>query len=259
MISTYDHFVILAESLQWDETALEFRPDQQAWPTLDDGGKARVLGLIAGFCIAESAVSVHIDAFEAAAANEWVAACFRAQARDEPRHARFFDRVAAGVAAVPGDGVAPRLDGLGPLGSPGLVGLFEERVPATALSLAQDRVELTAAVGLYHMVLEGVVLLPGQKAMLDALAELPVPLPGVRRGVELVLRDERWHMGFGTRLVQNANLGDDEIRELLTLGQAGAGGGAGRAYPSAPAASRRHEVLVTLYLNGTVTGPGRGW
>jgi ribonucleoside-diphosphate reductase beta chain len=41
--------------------------------------------------------------------------------------------------------------------------------------------------------------------------------------VELVLRDERWHMGFGTRLVQNANLGDDEIRELLTLGQAAAG------------------------------------
>ena len=223
MISTYDHFVILAESLQWDETALDFRPDQQAWPTLDDGGKARVLGLIAGFCIAESAVSVHIDAFEAAAANEWVAACFRAQARDEHRHARFFDRVAAEVVAVPGDGVTARLDVLRTLVSPDLVALFEERLPATALSLAQDRVELTAAVGLYHMVLEGVVLLAGQNAMLDALAELPLPLPGVRRGVELVLRDERWHMGFGTRLVQNANLGDDEIRELLTLGQAAAG------------------------------------
>jgi ribonucleoside-diphosphate reductase beta chain len=223
MISTYDHFVILAESLQWDEAALDFRPDQQAWPMLDDGGKARVLGLIAGFCIAESAVSVHIDAFEAAAANEWVAACFRAQARDEHRHARFFDRVAAEVVAVPGDGATARLDVLRTLVSPDLVALFEERLPATALSLAQDRVDLTAAVGLYHMVLEGVVLLAGQNAMLDALAELPVPLPGVRRGVELVLRDERWHMGFGTRLVQNANLGDDEIRALLTLGQTAAG------------------------------------
>ena len=35
MISTYDHFVILAESLQWDEAALDFGPDQQAWPMLD--------------------------------------------------------------------------------------------------------------------------------------------------------------------------------------------------------------------------------
>src|ERR1700743_645706 len=227
MISTYDHFVILAESLQWDETALDFRPDQQAWPMLDDGGKARVLGLIAGFCIAESAVSVHIDAFEAAAANEWVAACFRApvraQARDEHRHARFFDRVAAEVVAVPGDGVTARLDVLRTLVSPDLVALFEERLPAHALSPAQDRVELTAAVGVYHMVLEGAVLLAGQNAMLDALAELPVPLPGVRRGVELVLRDERWHMGFGTRLAQNAKLGRDEVAALLALGQADAG------------------------------------
>jgi ribonucleoside-diphosphate reductase beta chain len=41
--------------------------------------------------------------------------------------------------------------------------------------------------------------------------------------VELVLRDERWHMGFGTRLVQNAKLGHDEIKALLALGQEAAG------------------------------------
>src|SRR6201996_9811985 len=223
MISTYDPYVILAESLQWDETALDFRPDQQAWPTLDDGGKARVLGLIAGFCIAESAVSVHIDAFEAAAANEWVAACFRAQARDEHRHARFFDRVAAEVAAIPGDGVAARLDVLRTLVHPDLVALFEERLPATARRLAEDHDGLINAVGLYHMVLEGVVLLAGQNAMLDTLGGLSTGLPGIRRGVELVLRDERWHMGFGTRLVQNAKLGRDEVAALLALGQAAAG------------------------------------
>ena len=223
MISTYDHFVLLAESLQWDEAALDFGPDKQAWPTLDDTERARVLGLIAGFCIAEAAVSVHIDAFEAAAANEWVARCFRAQARDEHRHARFFDRVAAEIAVVPGADVAARLDVLRTLVRPELVALFEERLPATALSLAEDRVDLTAAVGLYHMVLEGVVLLAGQNAMLDALGRLSAGLPGVRRGVELVLRDERWHMGFGTRLVQNANLGRDEVAALLALGQAAAG------------------------------------
>ena len=73
------------------------------------------------------------------------------------------------------------------------------------------------------MVLEGVVLLIGQNAMLDTLDRLSVRLPGVRRGVELVLRDERWHMGFGTRLVQGAGLGQDEVEGLLTLGQAAAG------------------------------------
>ena len=34
MISTYDHFVILAESLQWDETTIDFGPDKAAWPAL---------------------------------------------------------------------------------------------------------------------------------------------------------------------------------------------------------------------------------
>jgi ribonucleoside-diphosphate reductase beta chain len=223
MINSYDHFVLLAQSLQWDETTLDFRPDQAAWPRLAGPEKVRVLGLIAGFCIAEAAVSEHIGPFETAASNEWMAAAFRAQARDEHRHARFFDRVAAEVAAIPGDGPAARLDVLRTLVSPELVALFEERLPAAARRLAEDHDGLIAAVGLYHMVLEGVVLLAGQNALLDTLGQLTAPLPGVRRGAELVLRDERWHMGFGTRLVQAAHLSADEVRALLALGRAAAG------------------------------------
>ncbi|HKO29464.1 MAG TPA: hypothetical protein VJU80_18530, partial [Solirubrobacteraceae bacterium] len=107
--------------------------------------------------------------------------------------------------------------------SPELVALFEERLPATALRLAEDHEGLTAAVGLYHMVLEGVVLLAGQNALLDTLNRLSVGLPGVRRGVELVLRDERWHIGFGTRLVQGSGLGQEEVEAILALGQAASG------------------------------------
>src|SRR5947199_1698047 len=223
MSARYDTFVILAESLQWDEAAIDFAPDKEAWPALDGTENARVLGLIAGFCIAESAVSGHLGSFQAAASDDSVAACFRAQARDEHRHARFFDRVAAEVAAVPGADMAARQDYLRTLVSPELVALFEERLPATALRLAEDRGGLTVAVGLYHMVLEGVVLLAGQNAMLDTLDRLSAGLPGVRRGAELVLRDERWHIGFGTRLVREAGLGHDEVEALLALGHAAAG------------------------------------
>ena len=233
MITSYDHFVMLAESLQWDEAAIDFTPDKEAWPALDDAENARVLGLIAGFCIAESAVSGHLGSFRAAASDDWVAACFHAQARDEHRHARFFDRVAAEVAAVPGADIAARQDVLRTLVSPELVALFEERLPATAVRLAEDREGLTAAVGLYHMVLEGVVLLAGQNAMLDTLDRLSAGLPGVRRGVELVLRDERWHIGFGTRLAKGDGLGHDEVEALLTLGQAAAGAWGGLVSPDA--------------------------
>jgi ribonucleoside-diphosphate reductase beta chain len=223
MFTNYDTFVNLAETLQWDEATIDFAPDKEAWPTLDDTENAKVLGLIAGFCIAEAAVSGHLGSFEAAASSDWVAACFRAQARDERRHARFFDRVAAEVAAVPGTDLAARQDVLRTLVSPELVDLFEERLPATALSLAEAREDLAAAVGLYHMVLEGVVLLAGQNSMLDTLDRLSAGLPGVRRGVTLVLRDERWHIGFGTRLIQGADLSHDEVEALLAMGQAAAG------------------------------------
>jgi ribonucleoside-diphosphate reductase beta chain len=215
--------VILAETLQWDEATIDLASDKAAWPTLDDTENVRVLGLIAGFCIAESAVSGHLGSFQAAASDDWVAACFRAQARDEHRHARFFDRVAAEVAAVPGADIAARQDILRTLVSPELVALFEERLPAAALRLAEDSEGLSVAVGLYHMVLEGVVLLAGQNALLDTLDRLSVRLPSVRRGVELVLRDERWHIAFGTRMVQGAGLGQDEVEAILALGQAASG------------------------------------
>lgn len=222
MIAGYDHFVTLADSLQWDETAIDLAADCEAWPALDDAEKAQVLGLIAGFCIGETSVSGQLGSFHAAACDDSMAACFRAQARDEARHARFFDRVAAEVAAVPGADPVARLDVLRARVSPELVALFEERLPATAQRLAEDREGLTAAVGLYHMVLEGVVLLAGQNALLDTLDRLSVGLPGVHRGMELVLRDERWHIGFGSRVVQSAALGQDEADALLAQGQAAA-------------------------------------
>src|SRR5436190_21761015 len=131
MFTRYDSFVILAESLQWDEATIDFAPDKAAWPALDDTENAQVLGLIAGFCIAESAACGHLASFRAAASDDWVAACFRAQARDAHRHARLFDRVAAEVPAVPRADIAARPDLLRSLASPELGALLLEPLPAT--------------------------------------------------------------------------------------------------------------------------------
>lgn len=222
MITGYGHFVQLAESLQWDETAIDFSVDREAWPQLTDAENTKVLGLIAGFVIAETSVSGQLGAYQLAASDASMQAVFRAQARDEARHARFFDRVSAEVACIPGADPEARRDALRAHVSAELVDLFEERLPATAQRLAEDHEGLTAAVGLYHMVIEGVVLLAGQHAMLDALEGLSVGLPGVRKGMELVLRDERWHIGFGSRIVQTAAIGQEEADVLLEQGETAA-------------------------------------
>src|SRR3979490_789518 len=88
MITGYDHFVTLADSLQWDETAIDYSADREAWPALEDAENAQVLGLIAGFCIAETSVSGNLGSYQAAAGDDSMEACLRAQARDEARPGR---------------------------------------------------------------------------------------------------------------------------------------------------------------------------
>ena len=87
--------------------------------------------------------------------------------------------------------------------SPAFLELFETRLPEAVASAPGE------AVGLYHMILEGVVFTAGQLALLDLLDDR---LPGLRQGTELVLRDERWHVGFGARCL--ADLDYDEAAIL---------------------------------------------
>ena len=219
MITGYGHFVQLAETLQWDETAIDLSADIEAWPKLEDEESERVLGLLAGFVVGETSVAKHLGSFESVATvDDSMAGCFRSQARDEARHARFFDRVVTEVAGVPGANLTERMEALRDRVSPDLRELFEERLPKTAQAVADRHEGLTAGVSLYHMILEGVVLTAGQHALLDVLEKTSVQMPGMRKGMELVLRDERWHIGFGSRVIQSADVIDDELEELLNQG-----------------------------------------
>ena len=219
MITGYGHFVQLADSLQWDETTIDLSTDIESWTKLEDSEYDQILGLLAGFCVGETSVATHLTSFRAAAStDDMMAEVFAAQARDEARHARFFDRVVREVCGVPGTTMSERVDALRDRISTELVELFEERLPAIARGLADSDEDLTTAVGLYHMILEGVVLTAGQHALLDALEKLSVPMPGMRKGMELVLRDERWHIGFGSRVIQSADLVDNDLEKILNEG-----------------------------------------
>jgi ribonucleoside-diphosphate reductase beta chain len=194
VIAGYEHFLRIADRVQWDDASIDLSADALAWPA---AGDERVAELIAGFCVGEAGVAEHLAPFAAAALPAAVR-CFAAQERDEARHARFFARAAREVLGCHD----PRA-----LLSPEFLELFDVRLPAAAAGAADD---LGSAVGLYHMVLEGVVFTAGQYALLD---RLDPRLPGLRQGTELVLRDERWHVGFGTRCVIDAGLDEAAILE----------------------------------------------
>ena len=90
--------------------------------------------------------------------------------------------------------------------------LFEDELPAQARTLAADHGQMTDAVGLYHLVLEGIVFAVGQDALL-ALSQA-AGLRGLGEGVARVQADERWHVGLGVLHLQRLG----ELGPRLDLG-----------------------------------------
>jgi ribonucleoside-diphosphate reductase beta chain len=190
-------FSKLVAKLQWDPDAIDLAPDKQAWSELPDERRERLRTLLAGFRIADNAVSVHLEPFGPAAHNSLIAWVMFLQRRDEKRHANFFDRVAAEVLELPGEAPDDRLAAAREFAPPGIIDLFEEQLPAMAAAIEAGDADINDGMSLYHMTLEGMVLSAGQHALLTDLDD--GVMPGVRKGVYHVELDERWHIGFGLR------------------------------------------------------------
>jgi ribonucleoside-diphosphate reductase beta chain len=206
-------FSRLVAKLQWDANAIDLGPDAQAWLELPDERRKRLTTLLAGFRIADDAVSEHLEPFGAAANDSLVAWVIYLQRRDEQRHATFFDRVAAEVLGLPGDTKEDRRAAARQLAPPGILELFEERLPAMAAELADGRLGLSDGMALYHMTLEGMVLSAGQRALL--VESEGAALAGVHEGVRRVELDERWHIGFGLRCLIDARPSRELIDAIL--------------------------------------------
>src|SRR3954466_10485744 len=207
-------FSRLVARLQWDANGIDLAPDAEAWPALPDERRKRLTTLLAGFRVADAAVSEHLEPFGDAAKNSLVAWVMFLQRRDEQRHARFFDRVAAEVLKLPGDTEDERRAAARELAPPGMLQLFEERLPAMAAEMAEGRIGLSDGMALYHMTLEGMVLSAGQRPVLAELEDRL--LPGVREGVYHVELDERWHIGFGLRCLIDARPSRELIDAILS-------------------------------------------
>jgi ribonucleoside-diphosphate reductase beta chain len=139
--------------------------------------------LLANLCMAEVAVASELDPIIALAPAE-ARRCFELQQGDEQRHARFFARYARVLdLPEPEDEWRER---------------FEVELPHVARAGS-----LGDAVGLYHLVLEAAMLRPALQR-LDGVA-----------GVDRVLRDERWHIGFGVRLLSDLGVPERQILAAL--------------------------------------------
>jgi ribonucleoside-diphosphate reductase beta chain len=252
-------FSKLVARLQWDHAAIDLTPDVREWPRLPAERRRRLKTLLAGFRVGDDLVSEHIAPFADAARQgtmmsqeslmAWV---FFLQRRDEQRHAKFFDRVAAEVLGLPGATPEERRAAARAEAPPALVELFEERLPAMAAEIAAGRKGLSEGVSLYHMLLEGVVFDAGQRTLVDDLAD--GALPGVYEGVQRVQLDERWHIGFGLRCLIEAQPSRELLEDLLSRAEEAA-----EVWGDAVSPAMRREcaqrVAHRLHVSGLIVAP----
>jgi ribonucleoside-diphosphate reductase beta chain len=247
-------FSRVAARKQWDAAAIDFAPDARAWQELPDERRHRLMTLLAGFRVAEDAVAEQLTPFVAAVNRETLASqeslvawTFSLQRRDEERHARLFDRIAAEVLGLPGETPAERRAAAREYATPAILELFEELLPTMAAELAAGESRLGEGVSLYHMLLEGVVFNAGTLALLDDVAD--GALPGVREGVERIERDERWHVGFGLRCLIESEPSQELIDDLVA--RAGAAAAAwGDAVPAAIRERSARTCAHRLHVSG---------
>jgi ribonucleoside-diphosphate reductase beta chain len=247
-------FTRVAARKQWNPAAIDLAPDIRAWPELPDERRRRLTSLLAGFRVAEDAVAETLTPFADAVRRETLASqeslmawTFSLQRRDEERHARLFDRVAAELLQLPGETPAERRAAAREHTTPEILELFEERLPTMAAELAAGRTGLGEGVSLYHMLLEGVVFNAGTQALLVDLSD--GALPGVRYGIERVERDERWHVGFGLRCLIESPISQEQIDDLVAEAEAAAAAW-GEAVPAAIRERSARTCAHRLHVSG---------
>jgi ribonucleoside-diphosphate reductase beta chain len=190
VLAGYAHLLAAGRRLQWDAEAIDLSGDRAVFGRLPSAAQGRVRGLLAGFWVAEHQVAAELAPFLAASDGD-ARACFELQSADERRHARFFTRVLSEVLCVRGDARS--------LARAEIVALFDGELATIAAGLAAGEVGLGEAVGLYHLVLEAIVLAVGEEGLVAEAASLG--LTGVAEGAARVRADERWHVGLGVLLL----------------------------------------------------------
>jgi ribonucleoside-diphosphate reductase beta chain len=227
---TYRELYRRWERLNWEVSDLDFSQDVEDWRGLDAEYQERLLWTLAAFYVAEQRVTATLTPYVAAAPRTDQKIFLATQCVDEARHTVFFDRWFDEVVAA-GDGdLALRLRSSRQWVGPGFAPLFDEYLEEVTSQLRQNPRDIrlfAKAMSVYHLVIEGVLALTGQKFILAWARDNGI-LPGFRAGFTAVARDESRHVAFGARVIRDLLQEDpsliepihDGAREALRLGTA---------------------------------------
>lgn len=214
---SYEDLYARWEQGNWSATELDFSEDARQWrEELTEFERTAALWNYALFFWGEDAVADNLSPYIDAAPLEEQKYFLATQQVDEARHAVFFKRFMHEVCGL-GDGrAAAGLAAIEPQLTWGFRKIFG-RLDTIADELRRDRSpeRLSAAVTLYHMIVEATLAQPGQHVITDYLARRDI-LPAFREGMEQVARDEQRHIGFGVKLLSDVASARESCRAAVS-------------------------------------------
>jgi len=213
-VISYERLYRLWEDNNWSATGIDFSVDKEHWYTkLDERQRESALWNYAMFLVGEEAVARTLTPVCDAAPGFPETIFLTTQIVDEARHHVFFDRFMREVVGV-GRDTASTLEELEGQLTWGFKQVFEEldRLTDALRKKPKDRPLLAQTIALYHVVIEGVLAIPGQH-FIQRYVERYEILPGFTEGITNVSRDESRHVAFGIKFLGELVRSSDECRQ----------------------------------------------
>ena len=193
------------EKQQWAVQDLDFTQDRKDWEELFEPIRDALQNTMTLFFIGEQAVTDTLAPLIIGAPTEDDRIFLSTQIVDEARHARFFQRFFEDVVGVSG-GIHGALEAVRPEAVSGFRKIFDHQ-----LVDIMDRVRLNPTdyaawiegITCYHLVIEGMLALTGQKFSLRTIRRVGI-LPGYYAGFTAVTRDESRHVNYGVGAARDA-------------------------------------------------------
>jgi ribonucleoside-diphosphate reductase beta chain len=197
------------EKQNWAVHDLDFSQDKQDWAGIPDELKGEIVYGLQAFFLGEVCVTETLSPMVHAAPTTEDQQFLSTQLVDEARHAIFFEVFFREVLGI------PSLDSL--KDEPMFAQYLDPTVPGYGVTFFKDLPEVTEAVRedpgdykkwvtsivLYHMLIEGMLALYGQRQLLQATRAFNV-LPAFRAGFTAVTRDESRHVNYGVYALRKA-------------------------------------------------------
>ena len=206
----YEHW----ERHNWSAASIDFTTDKVHWQeNLTERQRESALWNYAMFLVGEEAVARTLTPVLDSAPGYPQSVFLTTQIVDEARHHVFFDRFMREVASQ-GRDTQSTLDEADRYLTWGFRQVFGEldRVTDALRKKPKDLPLIAQTVALYHLVVEGMLAIPGQHFIQRYVRKLDI-LPGFREGIDNVSRDESRHVAFGIKYLGELFRESNECRD----------------------------------------------